>query len=227
MNTLIKQKYKNPLEEALYSSPEVKRLPRSKPLNHLYERGMMISISNNEMYYDQIYQQNREQYISLYRCLTDKKIGRFDINRIQGIPDQEKLIELIVKKVPIMVCGIHSYKNPDQYDRQFHHQHLLIFNCSHFIPKESKKQKKMEAKIKSYFHRYLNIGQKKLGKEIRITPIGIGEHFHKESEIAPTTLHEYLTNPKQNTIINYITQNRHQPEINFPLTTIYLTNYQL
>ena len=105
----------NGLERLLYDTQEKQTLPDSYTYpTKKYERGMLISISNNRTYYEEIIKRYKEQYLTLLYCLTGKnKYSKWDIKSVEGIPTQEILIKLIQRKIPIMVCGIHDYKQKE------------------------------------------------------------------------------------------------------------------
>ena len=53
-----------------------------------YERGMMISISNNKMHWETLVRNYRDQYLTLLYALTGRNThGRHDIKCVDGIPD--------------------------------------------------------------------------------------------------------------------------------------------
>ena len=63
----------NGLERLLYDTQEKQTLPDSYTYpTKKYERGMLISISNNRTYYEEIIKMYKEQYLTLLYCLTGK-----------------------------------------------------------------------------------------------------------------------------------------------------------
>tara|TARA_B100001113_G_scaffold350841_1_gene348765 strand:+ start:840 stop:1535 length:696 start_codon:yes stop_codon:yes gene_type:complete len=231
MKTLIKQEDMNALERELYDQNLLNTQP--KQLEHPYERGMLISISNFKMYYDEILKNYKKQYQSIYQAFTGEKISRYDIRDIKGIPDRQKLLDLINLKIPIVVAGIHSYKTEDQYGYKsryndgYNHQHLFLYNVHHYLPEDPTGIDYVNSKITRNLQRYTNLKRYK-NDIIRIGSVGNGKYFYTD-QITPITLYDYLqapkTNPTQDNLINYIANNRHKPEIQYPLHTIYFNGH--
>ena len=124
----------NALEALLYA-PESNTLPTRIDFSaQPYERGMLISISNNRTSYADIVKNYRAQYLTLLYALTGKnEHSKYDIKKVDGIPDKEILMQLIHKKIPIMVCGIHDYKQEKTLyggslqSWEYQHQHLYVY----------------------------------------------------------------------------------------------------
>ena len=225
----------NGLERLLYDTQEKQTLPDSYTYpTKKYERGMLISISNNRTYYEEIIKRYKEQYLTLLYCLTGKnKYSKWDIKSVEGIPTQEILIKLIQRKIPIMVCGIHDYKQKEYLYKgslqgwEYQHQHLYIYGMHHHLDSEGKAPNKLtptqaEDMIqKLYNPRYTN-NKRRIKDAVRITEVGTGQHIYTDP-ITPNNLYDYLTNPVENTLIHYIKHNRHKPTIQYPLKTIYLS----
>ena len=153
---LLSKKFKdyndlNGLERLLYDTQEKQTLPDSYTYpTKKYERGMLISISNNRTYYEEIIKRYKEQYLTLLYCLTGKnKYSKWDIKSVEGIPTQEILIKLIQRKIPIMVCGIHDYKQKEYLYKgslqgwEYQHQHLYIYGMHHHLDSEGKAPNKL------------------------------------------------------------------------------------
>ena len=210
----------NALERLLYNNEEQSLPTVSLYPTKGYERGLMISISNNKTHYEEIIKKYREQYLTLLYSLTgENRHTKWDVKSVDGIPDQETLTKLIHKKIPIMVCGIHDYK-PQQnlYGNEYQHQHLYIYGVHHHLDTEGKTLERIR---KTFNPRYTN-NTKRIKDAVSLTEVGVGTHSYTDP-ITPLTLHEYLTNPVENTLIQYISFNRHKPEVQYPLKTIYLT----
>jgi len=231
MKTLSKTKIPNGLEQVLYQQNLQTNLPVQ--LKHPYERGMLISISNYRMYYDQIKNNYKKQYQSLFKGITGNTISRDDIRVLTGIPDRKKLLNLINTKTPIVVAGIHSYKREDQYgymsgyNNGYNHQHLFVYNTHHYMHNDNNLIKSFNRNIIRKLQRYTNLKKCK-HDTIRIGSVGNGKYFYTD-QITPLTLYDYLqspaTEPNTDNLINYIASNRHKPEVQYPLTTIYFTGH--
>ena len=93
----------NGLERLLYAEDQKQSLPESITFTTKgYERGMMISISNNKTHYEEIIKRYKDQYLTLLYCLTgENRHTKYDVKSSTGIPDQETLIRLIHRKIPI------------------------------------------------------------------------------------------------------------------------------
>ena len=214
----------NALEALLYAPTG--KLPTRIDFNaQPYERGMLISISNNRTTYADIVKNYRAQYLSLLYALTGKnEHSKYDIKRVEGIPDKEILLELIHKKIPVMVCGVHDYRQEKTLyggslqSWEYQHQHLYVYGMHHHLDPDGRTTEMIQ---KIFNPRYTN-NKKRIKDAVRITEVGTGKHIHTDP-ITPINLHEYLTQPVNNTLIHYISNNRHKPEVQYPLTTIYLT----
>ena len=231
MNTLIKEDTMNGLERQLYEEGSYNN--QTYQVKHPYERGMLISISNYQMYYEEIENNYKKQYQSFFNALTGVNISKDDIRRFKGIPARQKLLDLINLKIPIMVAGIHSYKTEEQYGYKsrrndgYNHQHLFLYNIHHYLPEDPTGIDHINSKITRNLQRYTNLKQYK-NDIIRIGSVGTGKYLYTD-QIPPTTLYDYLklpeTNPQKDTLINYIANNRHKPEIQYQLHTIYFNGH--
>ena len=243
MNTTIEKGSKNALEALLYPP----RLPRnvnidtptkSKTKQHLadnYENGMLISISNNKTYWEDLIRQYRRQYQSIIFALTGKKISRDDITQLSRIPKRETISNLVYYKIPIVVAGIHDYHKGSELSKgsfrnyDYQHTHFYVYNTHHYLPSNKKQLNAIIKKLEKTLLRYTN--SKNGARDIvRISPVGVGKFCYTDN-INPTDVYEYLTipqhSPNKECLINYIATNRHKPEITYPLNTIYYRKNQL
>ena len=124
-----------------------------------------------------------------------------------------------------MVCGIHDYRQQETLyggslqGWEYQHQHLFVYGIHHHLDSSGKKEEMIQ---KLFNPRYTN-NKKRVKDAVRITEVGTGQHSYTDP-ITATNLHEYLTNPMPNTLIHYISHNRHKPEVQYPLKTIYLSH---
>ena len=220
----------NPLED-WYEKNTI--IQRSKSVEGKYERGMLISISNNESHYESLFKTFKEVYISLIKCLTGKSVSKWDIKVLKGdwngnrinLPSRERLLRVVADHTPLILAGVHNYKKDDIRSRgqEYCHSHFYVYNAHHYLPSTIKELRDFEDKIEKYLARYTNT-RKRLEGRIRVTPVGTGVHQFTDN-VSPLKLYDYLqspiTNPQGNNIINYISNNRHLPNIQYPLTTIY------
>ena len=212
-----------------------------------YEKGMLISISNNQLYYESIFKSFKELYISLVVALTGKydengnciakgkNISKWDVKVLKGdwkgdrvnLPKREELLRVIADETPIMLGGVHNYKKDDirSRGREYSHSHFYIYNTHHYLPTTPKELRDVEDRIEKHLARYVNT-RKMVQGTIRITPVGTGIYRYTDN-VSPLELYDYLrsplNNPQHNNVINYIANNRHLPSIQYPLTTIYST----
>ena len=198
-----------------------------------YDKGMLISISNNQLHHNEIVKEFKELYISFLVALTGKKISKWDVRQMQGgwqrdrvkIPTSENLLSLVNNKTPVMLCGIHNYKKDDIKSRgkEYCHSHFYVYNAHHYLPNNPAELRDIEDKIERHLQRYTNL-RKRLQGTIRITPVAYSKKY--TDKVSPLTLHDYLlspiTNPHEDNVINYIANNRHLPSIQYPLSFIYL-----
>ena len=215
----------NGLERLLVDTEETV-LPQRIHVNPTlpYERGMMITVSNNKTHWESMQKQYRDQYLTLLYALTGQnKYSRYDIKSVDGIPEKEILIKLIHRKIPVMVCGVHDYQQQQNLyggslqKWEYQHQHLYVYGIHHHFDDTT------EAKIVKLFNpRYTNTKRKRIKDAVRLTEVGVGAYTYTDP-ITPLNLHDYLTQPREGTLIQYIKNNRHNPRVQYPLKTIYLT----
>ena len=203
-----------------------------------YSRGMFISISNNEMFYGSIYKNFKDQYISIIKAIKGKdyNISKWNIRSTTGdfnkdqikVPTRETLLKLCANQTPIMICGVHNYKSNDPRNKgkEYTHSHFYLYNIHHHLPEDPVELRSIEGKIEAYLQRYCNTpAKKRVQGLVRIKEVGVGEYQFIDN-VTPVKLYDYLTTPitnqHQQNIINYISNNRHMPSIQYPLTTIYL-----
>ena len=223
----------NPIQD-WYESNSVSR--RSSEKVRKYENGMLISISNNGCYYETLFKTFKETYISIVKALKgqDYNISKWDVRQLKGdwdgdrikLPSREELLRVCANETPILICGVHNYKKDDirSKGKEYSHSHLYLYNIHYHLPSTPIELRNMEGKIEAHLQRYTNI-RKRVQGVIRITEVGVGKH-HYTDNISPLELYDYLhspiSRPHQENIINYISNNRHLPSIQYPLTTVYL-----
>ena len=167
------------------------------------------------------------------KTLTGKTISNWDMRVLKGdwygnqiqLPTREQLLRVCADKTPILIGGVHNYKRDDvrSKGREYSHSHFYIYNIHHYLPSSPIELRDCVDKIERHLARYTNT-RKRIQGTIRITPVGTGEHQFTDN-VTPLNLYDYLNsprmNPTKNNLINYIANNRHLPEIQYPLTTIY------
>ena len=232
----VKVSYVNPIEE-WYERYTVDHY-RSKYNIGKYDNGMLISISNKELNYETIIGQFKDIYISILKACKGKgyRFSKWDLKRFNGywegeqivLPSKEKLLDVISKKIPIMIGGIHNYKKEDARScgKEYCHTHIYLYNIHHHLPNANgsdRSLRNIEDKIERHLQRYTNT-RKRLQNIIRITPVGVGAYKFTDT-ITPTKLYEYLRspidNPDANNLMNYISNNRHLPSIQYPLAFVH------
>ena len=227
----VKISYTNPIAEWYNANTDKPQLVNQYDN---YDKGMLISISNNQLQHNDIINDFKELYISFLVGLTGKKISKWDVRQIQGdwhrdrvkLPTSEILLRLVNNKTPLMLCGVHNYKKDDIKSRgkEYCHSHFYVYNAHHYLPTNPAELRDIEDKIERHLQRYTNL-RKRLQGIIRITPVGHGVHQFTD-KVSPLTLYDYLqspiTNPQDNNVINYIANNRHLPEVQYPLSFFYL-----
>ena len=236
MGTITATEYINPIKE--WYDTNLKLRPSTNSNVRKYSRGMMISISNHNTHYNNLLNSKliKNQYISIIKAVKGKdcKISKWDLNVLNGdfngdrikLPSREGILKTCANETPIMICGVHNYKkdNVRSYGVEYSHQHFFLYNIHYHLPTDPIKLRSIEGKIEKHLYPYSNY-KKRVQGIVRITEVGVGA-YQDTDNITPLTLYDYLrspiTNPDQDNIINYISNNRHLPTIQYPLTTIYL-----
>tara|TARA_B100001113_G_C21094240_1_gene615787 strand:- start:339 stop:1082 length:744 start_codon:yes stop_codon:yes gene_type:complete len=222
IRVIQQSKFKNQLEKQLYGTDNV-RDTKTESLSHPYERGMMISISNYKMSFADIRKEFKAQYESVVKCITGKSIRKGDLYEGTKI-DKDLITKTIASNMPIMVAGIHDYRNDDRYGYvNYQHTHLYLYNIHRLYPDNLSEVIDMDNKLSRYFHRYTG-NKKRNTSNIRITPVGNG--VYKFTDIVkPNNICDYINSPTlspdSNNLINYIANNRHNQKVKYPLTYVY------
>ena len=220
----VKISYENPIKE-WYEQNTIQ-----SPIEaDTFENGMLISINNKDCYYKHLASQFREVYISILHALG-YKLRRTDVKEMIGewngkrviLPTRQILLNLLNSKIPILLCAVHNYKKDDYRSKgkENTHSHYYLYNIHHYLPSGARDLMKVKSKIKDSLGRYV---KSKNYKRFQ----GVIEIDNVIDKVAPLQLYDYLsspnTNPTKSNLINYMANNRHLPNIQYPLTTIYST----
>jgi|ETNmetMinimDraft_17_1059902.scaffolds.fasta_scaffold05605_4 hypothetical protein len=188
-----------------------------------YKNGMFITISNHKTTYETIRGAYKKQYQSLLHSLG-YKVSREDIMVKHKLPTRETIFKLIGKGIPIVVAGIHDNPKEDRDYGWYQHQHLVVYNIHRHLPDPNDTLAFHTAikRVESCLYRYIGSGSKYKRDGIKIKPVGIGEHHQDQYN---TDLYGYLVkslcDPEEQSIINYINNNRHNPDRDYNLSYIY------
>ena len=195
-----------------------------------YENGMFISINNKECYFSDLVKDFKELYISLLVAITGNKVRKTDLKQLHGdwkgdkikLPTRQNLFSLLDTKTPILVGAVHYYERDDvrRKGKEYCHTHFYVYNTHYYLPSTPKELMDIEDKIERHLSRYVKSkNYKRIQEIIDITQV--------RDNVSPLQLYDYLsspnTNPEKANLINYIANNRHLPNIQYPLTTIYST----
>ena len=184
---------------------------------------MFITISNHKTTYETIRGAYKKQYQSLLHSLG-YKVSREDIMVKHKLPTRETIFKLIGKGIPIVVAGIHDNPKEDRDYGWYQHQHLVVYNIHRHLPDPNDTLAFHTAikRVESCLYRYIGSGSKYKRDGIKIKPVGIGEHHQDQYN---TDLYGYLVkslcDPEEQSIINYINNNRHNPDRDYNLSYIY------
>ena len=220
----VKTSYVNLIEEHYE-----RNTPQYQLKADTFENGMFITLNNKDCYYKHLSSEFREVYISIVQALGYKlrksnvkeMVGEWQGKRV-NLPSRKIIMDLLNKKIPILLCGVHNYKKDDYRSkgRENTHSHFFLYNIHHYLPSTPRDLMKVKSKIKDNLGRYV---KSKNYKRFQ----GIIDIDNVIDNVAPLQLYDYLsspnTNPKKANLINYISNNRHLPNIQYPLTTIYST----
>tara|TARA_B100000965_G_scaffold153230_1_gene127399 strand:- start:2385 stop:3116 length:732 start_codon:yes stop_codon:yes gene_type:complete len=203
-----------------------------------YERGMFISITNRDWHYEDIHPLFRRQYVSIVKALKGKDYDftKWNVRKLKGdfvrdkiaLPSKEVLLKLCAQEIPIMLCGVHNYRLDDikSKGKGYCHSHFYLYNIHQHLPSNPIELARVENQIENNLLRYSNIKntRQKIQGVVRIKEVGIGAYQFTDA-VTPLKLYDYLKSPDTHTqeknIINYIASNRHNPELQYPLFTIY------
>ncbi len=75
------------------------------------------------------------------------KISRDDISKRYQLPTRRTITDLIVNKIPILLAATHDNERPDDCGRHYHHNHFLLYNIHHYLPKNNLGLRKMINRI--------------------------------------------------------------------------------
>ena len=195
----------------------------SIPLNLTYKYGMLMTYHNSKCLCEGITRHYKRQYQSLLKSVG-KKVSRDNVIVSQDLPTRDQVNQMILKKIPMVVAGIHDYPTEDKDGIVYQHQHSVIYNIHHHLPdpSEGKKLDRKIQTIKNNQYRYLNSKYRKGVIDIR--PIGL--LYHTQDRDWSISFYDYLLkslNKSEGNILNYIRTNRHFQDRNYDLDFIYAT----
>ena len=220
---------KNMLEELLYhkSLEDIRRECKEYHQPYSYKRGMFISVNNYKQTYEQLHNEFRNVYTSITRSICDRYIHRGSVCIAERRPPNNLLDIINAKKLLVVAC-LHDYSpnNPSGRGRtsnqEYKHTHFYVYGAHYYLTEADGEEylKDEEDKLKRHLYRYTKLPKRLWNKSskhsISIRAVGMGEHRFTE-RVSPTTLHQYLTDASTPNIINYMRNNRHRPEVQYPL----------
>jgi len=220
-------KTKNALELLLY--PPTIRQYQSQ-VDHPYDKGMFISINNHKCNSGKLFTLYPKQYQTLVYGLTGKNISTESIKVVAGrIPSRDKIMDLVNRKILLLVAGIHDYKPLDKRGRgsrrnyEYQHTHFYVYGAHHYLPTEESALRDKEDHLARLLQRNTNTTNQK-HRLIKVSSVGTGKYLYND-QVTPTTLYDYLQSPtrdpRKNNVINYIARNTNNPSNQYPLTYIY------
>jgi len=219
MNLHSKLLPKNTIIEQQFNANKVKRIFGSTTTSidsYPYQNGMFISCSNYRTYQEKLIKNYKRQYQSLLNS-CGIKISRDDISIRYQLPTRRTITDLIVNKIPILVAACHDNERPDDCGKVYHHNHFLLYNIHHYLPKNNLGLRKMINRIIKDQGRY--IGGKVRSNSIDIRPVGSYKHYH--DSIPPSEFYEWLqtptTHPDKENLMNYLSKsNKKDSRIRYP-----------
>ena len=187
-----------------------------------YMKGMFISISNHKKDSHDIGKNFKKQYQSVLKAVGIK-VGRDDIHKQYGLPSRATINGLIEKGIPIAIAGIHDYENEDKDDGiTYQHTHILFYNIHHYLPNNNKQLASCINRVRATQGRY--VGKKFRRDGVDVRPVGTYKHY-LEHELEDTNYHDYLNiplnSPRRDCLMNYMANNRHNPDVHYDLTYLY------
>ena len=217
----------NPLEQLLYT-PTLEQTKAQ--YNHPYERGMFISINNHKTDSGKLFTLFSKQYQTLLYGLTGINISRESIKVTAGrLPPRKIIMDLINKKIVLLVAGIHDYKPLDKRGRgsrrnyEYQHTHFYAYGTHFYLPEEEKVLRDKEDHLARLLQRNTNTTNQR-HRLVKVSPVGTGKYLYND-QVTPSNLYEYLQSPREDpsrkNVINYISNNKNNPSNQYPLTYIY------
>ena len=199
--------------------------------NHMFNRGMFISINNHKSGTDDIASKLRKVYHSIIYGLTGKNISKETIRWVSRMPKRSKVMDMLHRKGVIMVAAIHNYSyyntktgRGSRWNANYQHLHLFLYGIDKHMPDDVVGIENKVMHLKKLCSRYNQNIDKKGWEGIDIRPVGRGQYKYNDL-IKPTTLYDYLnlpkTNPSKQCIINYMADTSFYDNNNYPLTFIY------
>ena len=224
--------YKNALQQQLEQSSIQDLKEECAAFNTVYgyDRGMFISINNYKQDWMQLVRQFRDQYVSIVKSITGKSINRGQVV-LQERKQPRNLLDIINKKKLVVVACIHDYPIYDYLGKgksslqEYKHSHFYVYGAQHYLPSSLGLEylKDQEEKLKKYLAcRYTNRKKKELWRDniVSVKAVGLGKYSYSD-KVTPTTLNQYLADKSSDTVINYMRNNRHKPEVQYPLYFLY------
>lgn len=227
--------YKNGLEQLLFKEEvnDLKMLCNEYNKSYGYEKGMFISIANQNLTYMDLCKQYQRFYQSLLLAISDRHIhyGQVVVKE-RNMPSEAELMKIVNSKKLFVVAAIHDYDpsclrgTGKKYDDAYKQNHFYVYNLHKYLPSEAglSHLKDKEEKIKKYLGRYVGVKKNMISRHsqrfIDITAVGFGKYRFRD-RVSPDTLYKYLTDTTHEGVINYMRYNHTKPEVQYPLHFLY------
>ena len=226
---------RNGLQQLLYEEElnELKASCNAFNSPYGYEKGMFISITNQNLTYMDLCNQYQRFYQSLLLAVSGRHIHHKNVVvRERKMPDEKELMDIVSSKRLFVVCAIHDYDPSHlrgtgrKYNDAYKQNHFYVYNAHKYLPteKEPSYLKDQEQKIKKYLGRYVGVKKNMISRHsqrfIDIRAVGVGENTFRD-RVSPTTLYKYLTDTTQDGVIRYMRNNHANPENKYPFHYLY------
>ena len=187
---------------------------------HPYSKGMFITLSNSKLYYNHLLGTFKRQYQSVLRGLGIK-IGRNVSGKVIGC--QVKVRSSIsYKKAFLLLLLLYMTTQTLREMATIISTHFMLYNVSQYLPSDVIDLRSAISKIKRANGRYVGNRHKVNGVDVR--PVGTYKHY-LEHELEDTNYHDYLNiplnSPRRDCLMNYMANNRHNPDVHYDLTYLY------
>ncbi len=229
---MITKTHSNALLQQLYQSSiqDIEEECSAFNTEYGYGKGMFISINNYKQTWEQLVRQFRDQYVSIVKSITGKSIHRGQVV-LSERRQPKNLLHIVSKKKLVVVACIHDYHPNDFLGRgksslqEYKHTHFYVYGAHNYLSSGLGLDhlKDQEEKLKKYLAcRYTNRKRRQLWRDnvVSVKPVGIGEYRDRD-KVTANTLNCYLVDKDSDSVINYMRNNRHNPEIQYPLYFLY------
>lgn len=206
---------------------------------HEYEKGMFFTLNNRSSDKADLSVMARSVYRSLFRGIKGKpgagkeKLLPEGSIAVEGrLPDKKIVMEVLNRKIPFMVYGIHPYNLLNHHskvqNKGYCHVHGIVFGTHYHLPSEEdvlKDRIDYTTKMLLRHTKQSRYTKKENSRPVDIQPMGTGKYEYGHEPVELSSVYEYLhlpaSDPHKHCCINYVAGMEHSPWSRTPLLYVF------